>query len=55
MSNTKHIKTWGDLGCSGRVRRSCSTCGTRHVSKHKVFINVSGQLNKKNVTRRQQA
>ena len=27
-----HQKTWGDLRCSGRVSRSCSTCGTRRVA-----------------------
>ena len=27
-----HQKTRGDLRCSGRVRRSCSTCGTRRVA-----------------------
>ena len=27
-----HQKTRGDLRCSGRVSRSCSTCGTRRVA-----------------------
>ena len=27
-----HQKTRGDLSCSGRVNRSCSTCGTRRVA-----------------------
>ena len=26
------IKNWGDLTCSGRVSRSCSTCITRRVA-----------------------
>jgi len=32
---TKHLhtkKTWGELGCSGRVGSSCSTSGTRQVT-----------------------
>ena len=27
-----NTKTWGELRCSGKVRSSCSTCGTRHFT-----------------------
>ena len=38
-----HQKLGGDLRCSGRVSRSCSTCGTRRVAY--VIINPVNSLN----------
>ena len=39
------------LGCSGRIRSSCSTCGTRHVTRLKVSIREGIEIKTKKIFR----